>query len=382
MGPIGDKGERNFEWEGDWNGYNLRRTFNMSVVDPNSIFTFSAIHDDDLWIYLNGELVAYFDGWSSDSERSINIPSDKFIKGRNVLALRIMEAEGGQYLDYSLYQRCPRISQHNVVLPDVSFEFYYDARDYAPEDQCIPNHIYANLKDAQLQLTENLPSIIEEGKALRINDRCEGFIDKWEKGSTESGAYFYRHGQDCMTIVAKVAARLNTGNVCDFVTNRGNEYNYMWRIGDHNSMFLHTNFGYNGSGRVMQLDSETPQILSVRADGVNNYILLDNLTTGEHKRVNGIYWGEGDSVFKIFYNNDGEYYLGDFYWIYYSFELLTDAQLEEFGKPDFEDAINKPNYSSADNCMYDLNGRKLSAPQKGINIIRYSDGTSRKVLLK
>ena len=31
---------------------------------------------------------------------------------------------------------------------------------------------------------------------------------------------------------------------------------------------------------------------------------------------------------------------------------------------------------------YDLNGRKLDEPQKGINIIRYSDGTSRKVLVK
>ena len=33
-------------------------------------------------------------------------------------------------------------------------------------------------------------------------------------------------------------------------------------------------------------------------------------------------------------------------------------------------------------AIYDLNGRKLAAPQKGINIIRYSDGSSRKVLLK
>ena len=31
---------------------------------------------------------------------------------------------------------------------------------------------------------------------------------------------------------------------------------------------------------------------------------------------------------------------------------------------------------------YDLNGRKLGKPQKGINIIRYSDGTTRKVLIK
>ena len=33
-------------------------------------------------------------------------------------------------------------------------------------------------------------------------------------------------------------------------------------------------------------------------------------------------------------------------------------------------------------ARYDLNGRKLAGPQKGINIIRYSNGTSKKVLLK
>ena len=32
--------------------------------------------------------------------------------------------------------------------------------------------------------------------------------------------------------------------------------------------------------------------------------------------------------------------------------------------------------------IYDLSGRKLAEPQKGINIIRYSDGTSKKVLIK
>lgn len=33
-------------------------------------------------------------------------------------------------------------------------------------------------------------------------------------------------------------------------------------------------------------------------------------------------------------------------------------------------------------AVYDLGGRKLSASQKGINIIRYSDGTTRKVIVK
>ena len=33
-------------------------------------------------------------------------------------------------------------------------------------------------------------------------------------------------------------------------------------------------------------------------------------------------------------------------------------------------------------AWYSLDGKKLSKPQKGINIIRYSDGTTRKVLVK
>ena len=33
-------------------------------------------------------------------------------------------------------------------------------------------------------------------------------------------------------------------------------------------------------------------------------------------------------------------------------------------------------------AIYDLQGRKVTNPQKGINIIRYSDGTTRMVLVK
>ena len=38
--------------------------------------------------------------------------------------------------------------------------------------------------------------------------------------------------------------------------------------------------------------------------------------------------------------------------------------------------------SQAEAETYDIQGCKLSAPQKGVNIIRYSDGTTRKVLVK
>ena len=49
-----------------------------------------------------------------------------------------------------------------------------------------------------------------------------------------------------------------------------------------------------------------------------------------------------------------------------------------------EDAIEevKASKATAEMARYDLQGRQIAQPQKGINIIRYSDGTSKKVLVK
>ena len=50
---------------------------------------------------------------------------------------------------------------------------------------------------------------------------------------------------------------------------------------------------------------------------------------------------------------------------------------------DFDDGIGEVKAEIATGeDYYDLNGRQLDKPQKGINIIRYPDGTSRKVLMK
>ena len=46
------------------------------------------------------------------------------------------------------------------------------------------------------------------------------------------------------------------------------------------------------------------------------------------------------------------------------------------------DGIRILSSDSYEGICYDLHGRMLSKPQKGINIIRYSDGTSKKVLVK
>ena len=49
-----------------------------------------------------------------------------------------------------------------------------------------------------------------------------------------------------------------------------------------------------------------------------------------------------------------------------------------------EDAIKdvKASGEVVEMDRYDIQGRRLFAPQKGINIIRYSDGSTRKVMVK
>ena len=96
--------------------------------------------------------------------------------------------------------------------------------------------------------------------------------------------------------------------------------------GNRNRFYLHTGTEYQGD-RSIALTSEDEQLLVVRVNGSDNYILLDNLTNGESLKINGINWGGSDNVFKLFYNNDGEYFLGKFFWVYYSKEYLSDEDM-------------------------------------------------------
>ena len=293
--------------------------------------------------------------WSSANPQIASVTDNGTVMGIGIGTTTITATAVGNTALKQTCQVTVTSDYEGMILPDVPFEFCYNAVDYDPTLHCIPNHFKARLTDAQLQLTENLPSVVADGAALRISDYCEGYIDRWDKWSNESGAYFYRGGEDCMTLVAKVAPRLNRGNASDFISNRGNGYNYMWRIGDNNASFLHTDIAYDDN-RTLPLTSEDPQVLAVRVDGKNNYILLENLTTHEKRRIDGVNWGGGDNIFKFFYNDGGEFFLGDFYWAYYSFELLTDAQLAYFdenfvkgdanndGKVTITDAVYVVNY--------------------------------------
>ena len=291
--------------------------------------------------------------WTSADSNVASVRADGTVLGLHVGTTTIT---GTSEANPELTVTCTVTVTSNMPIP-TPFEFYYNAENYDVNTHSIPNHPLANLKDASLVLSENIPELIDN-ELLRINNICCGNIDLWANDSGESGNHFYRSGEDCMTIVCKVTPNYDYGsNTFGFICNREWDYNYMWRIGDHGRMFLHTGDAYDES-RSMAIPNNEPQILAVRVDGKNNYILLQNLTTGESLRVNQVNWGGSGNIFRLFRSNcyGEECFLGDFYWVYYSFELLTDEQMRVFtdnfllgdvnadGVVDISDYISMANY--------------------------------------
>lgn len=101
----------------------------------------------------------------------------------------------------------------------------------------------------------------------------------------------------------------------------------MFRIGVNGRFFLHTGTAYQDD-RSMSVQADEEQILAVRVNGGEDYILLNNLTTGETLKLDNVNWGGDGNAFKFFYNDGGEYYTGKFFWVYYSKEYLSDDDLE------------------------------------------------------
>lgn len=323
----------NSMWNGNNNCYYLRIPFRLIDVG-DGVYRLSIKIGENAVVYLNGEKVLTASSPTDNNAKSLMLPNELLRTGQNLLAVSVKRNSGNAYFDYSVYYTEPADTE---FLPDVPFEFFFDAADYDTLTCSIPNHEDAgDLRDANLKLEGNIPEYLN-GRSLDISKICKGYIDKWEQNSTASGGYFACSGTDSMTIVCKVRPRMGTGNTCDFISNRGHDYNYMFRIGSENSFYLHTADAYDSKRAIVLPAEEMTQLLAVRVDGKMNLVYLDNLTTGDSRIVSAVNWGGKNTIFKFFYNNDSEYYTGLFYWVYYSKSFVTDSQLFSF--VDYDRAI-------------------------------------------
>lgn len=111
----------NSVWYGTYNTFWMRRTFNLTEADITNDMqlVFKTFHDDDIKVYLNGNLVKEQNGWTDYANKSvekwdswtIDAPASKLRVGENVLAVYVEQNFGGAFLDYSLTATYPDVNR-------------------------------------------------------------------------------------------------------------------------------------------------------------------------------------------------------------------------------------------------------------------------------
>ena len=100
----------NSNWYGEYNCYWMRRRFTLDELPTNAVYTLRYVHDDEMWVYVNGQEVLHAEGWTetpsncnwANSHENFVIPASAFRVGYNVLGIYIQQNWGGAYFDCEL----------------------------------------------------------------------------------------------------------------------------------------------------------------------------------------------------------------------------------------------------------------------------------------
>ncbi len=100
--PFGfEKGESKTQWKTKtlW----VRRTFDLTETDFNKVFL-KVNHDEDIQVFINGKIAYEKVGWT-DEFAYLPIRNSLLQKGRNTIAIKIVNKTGGQWLDFGLVEQ-------------------------------------------------------------------------------------------------------------------------------------------------------------------------------------------------------------------------------------------------------------------------------------
>jgi len=202
-------------------------------------------------------------------------------------------------------------NQHS--LPDVAFTVNYNAKNYNASTQTFTK------TDGQLANTDVTISggtLIAHDGYVSVPTTSRGVISGYD-------TYFNRtNSTPNLTIISK---QRTEGSNCHMFANRASNYNWMYRP-YYNRLVLH-----GGSEQGSIAVTTQPVIESVRVDS-NRLVTYNNYTDNTSSTVSSFnYGGTNGSValFAGFTTNSGEWFVGDFYWIYMSQTTLTDEQVQQ-----------------------------------------------------
>lgn len=200
-----------------------------------------------------------------------------------------------------------------ATLPDVPFTVNYNAKNYDASTQTFAK-TEGQLADTDVTITGETLTAHDGYVTVPTNSR--GVISGY-------GDYFNRtNSTPNLTIISK---QRTEGNNCHMFANRGTQFNWMYRPYS-NRLTLHGNSEQGEVSVTTQPVIESVRIDSNRLATYNNY--TDNISS---TKSNFSYNTNNGSValFAGYTDSSGEWFVGDFYWIYMSQTTLTDEQVQQ-----------------------------------------------------
>ena len=205
------------------------------------------------------------------------------------------------------------ITETTATLPNVPFTVNYNAKNYDASTKTFAK------TEGQLANTDVTVSgtLTAHDGYVTVSSGSRGII---------SGYNDYFNRTDSTPNLTIISKQRTEGQNCHMFANRTLNFNWMYRPYS-SKLTLH-----GGRSEYSSLAVTTqPVIESVRVDS-NRSVTYNNYTDNTLNTGSGFNYGSTNgsvALFAGYTNMNGEWFVGDFYWIYMSQSTLTDEQVQE-----------------------------------------------------
>lgn len=283
-----------------------------AVVDDISQYSDTEFEDvfnnaDGKWYKLNN-----LDQYEEYGLYGNNITSETTYQGK------LSIYDGYEYIySGSSWTSVGEVSGSTATLPNVPFSINYNANNYDASTKTLLK-TNGQLVDIDAIITAGTPTVNDGYLTIASGTRA-----------TISGyqAYFNRTNTDGGRALTIVSKQRTDSTYCHMLANRDSTYNWMYRC-YFNKLTLHgtSETGYIGV-------TTQPVIESVRVQDSSPMIVYNNYTNNTTSSASSFsYGGTNNGKFALFQGyaaSTGEYFAGDFYWVYMSQNTLTDEQIQQ-----------------------------------------------------
>lgn len=275
-----------------------------------------------------------------------------------------------------------------ATLPNVPFTVNYNAKNYNASTQTFAK-TNGQLADTDVTITGG--TLTTHDGYVTVPSSTRGVI---------SGYGYYFNRTDSTPNLTIISKQRTEGINCHMFANRSASSNYNWMYRPYSDrLTLH---GSSEQGAITV--TTQPVIESVRIDS-NKLATYNNYTDNTSSTTSSFSYGNTNgsvALFAGYTDSGGEWFVGDFYWIYMSQTTLTDEQVqqvinynesgEKFEYPKYysekSDPLNYLTFNTLDeakiyaynNCVYDgmiatINGDRYyfdSSDENGwVKILKY-----------